>query len=92
MMGRPNVLYRALGTETVMEADRNECDTQTHDRFLLCSDGVHGVLPDAALAILLGRAENLQACAENIIDAALRADSQDNVTAVIVEIAHHKQK
>jgi serine/threonine protein phosphatase PrpC len=87
VMGRPNVLYRALGTDTAMEADHEECTTQIHDRFLLCSDGVHGVLPDAALTALLGRSENLQACAEHIIEAALRAGSQDNVTAVVVEIA-----
>jgi len=86
VMGRPNVLYRALGTDTEVEVDHVECVTITHDRFLLCSDGVYSVLPDAALSILLQRADNLQACAEHVTQAALRANSQDNVTAVIVEI------
>lgn len=87
LVGRPNVLYRALGTNSYAEVDHEECSAQTHDRFLLCSDGVHGVLPDARLAALLGRAENLQSCAEHITEAALLAGSQDNVTAVIVEVA-----
>ena len=92
MVGRPNVLYRALGTDSYAEADHEECAVQLHDRFLLCSDGVHGVLSDTALAALLGRNENLQACAEHITEAALLADSQDNVTAVIVEIAGKLQR
>ena len=92
VVGRPNVLYRALGTDAEMEADHEECAALLHDRFLLCSDGVHGVLSDNTLAALLGRAENLQACAEHIIDAALQADSQDNVTAVVVEIVNNKLK
>jgi serine/threonine protein phosphatase PrpC len=87
MLGRPNVLYRALGTDTVVDVDYLECATMPHDRYLLCSDGVHAVLSDTTLATLLGQAGNLQTCAERIIEAALQADSQDNVTAVIVERA-----
>ena len=55
--------------------------------FYCAATGYTGYCQDTTLAALLGRAENLQACAEHITEAALLADSQDNVTAVIVEIA-----
>jgi serine/threonine protein phosphatase PrpC len=37
-----HVLYRALGVETEVRLDYATQPVALHDRFLLCSDGVHG--------------------------------------------------
>src|SRR5579862_9861979 len=51
--GRSHTLNRALGVETEVRLDYAVQPVALHDRFLLCSDGVHGSLPEAALADLL---------------------------------------
>ena len=43
--GRSNMLYRALGVEPEARLDYIAQPMARHDRFLLCSDGVHGYLP-----------------------------------------------
>src|SRR5579862_1259552 len=50
---RSHTLNRALGVETEVRLDYAVQPVALHDRFLLCSDGVHGSLPEAALADLL---------------------------------------
>ena len=42
--GRSNILSRALGVETEVRLDYAAQPAALHDRFLLCSDGVHGYL------------------------------------------------
>ena len=42
--GRSNILFRALGVETEVRLDYATQPVALHDRFLLCSDGVHGSL------------------------------------------------
>src|SRR5579871_1465849 len=51
--GRANILSRALGVETEVALDYSSQPLARHDRFMLCSDGVHGVLdPDRIASIL----------------------------------------
>src|SRR5581483_4518985 len=50
----PHVLSRALGVEGEVRLDYATQPMALHDRFLLCSDGVHGALGDAAIAAILG--------------------------------------
>src|ERR1700742_2903824 len=51
--GRSNILNRALVVETEVRLDYASQPLARHDRFLLCSDGVHGVLPADAIAGIL---------------------------------------
>ena len=44
--GRSHVLNRALGVEAEVRLDYATQPVALHDRFLLCSDGVHGFLTD----------------------------------------------
>ena len=53
--GLSHVLYRAVGIEADVKLDVRHIGLQAHDRLLLTTDGVHGVLGDEALARLLGR-------------------------------------
>ena len=56
------------------------------DRFLLCSDGVHGVLDDRRLADLLAREAAPDEIARSVVDTALAAGSSDNVTALVLDV------
>ena len=85
--GGREYLARALGADSHLEVDYHTLELQEGDRILLTTDGVHGVLPRANLRELLaGCDEDLEGCAKTIVDAALAAGSDDNLTALIVSV------
>jgi serine/threonine protein phosphatase PrpC len=81
-----HILYRAVGVEASVRLDHAVQPLRPHDRFLLCSDGVHGVLSDRRIADLLGARASPSEDAERIVAAALAAGSEDNVTAMVIDI------
>lgn len=81
-----HVLYRAVGIESELRIDYAAHALSAHDRYLLCSDGVHAVLDDRALQTLLSVRAAPELDAQRIVDAALAAGSRDNVTAIIVDV------
>lgn len=81
-----HVLYRAVGLERQIRLDHWREELDVHDRLLLASDGVHGVLSDRAIARLLARRGSLEAGAQAIVDAALAAGSTDNATALVIDV------
>lgn len=81
-----HVLYRAVGLESSVRADYALHDLRLHDRFLLCCDGMHGTLTDARLQALLDERSSPQEDAQRLVEAALAAHSQDNVSALIVDV------
>ena len=81
-----SVITRALGTDPNMVADTYEVDAETGDRLLLCSDGLTGMLEDAAIAEMLGAYRDTNIAARALIDAANDAGGHDNISVVIVDI------
>ncbi|MGH8491742.1 MAG: protein kinase domain-containing protein [Moraxellaceae bacterium] len=80
-------LTRALGMDWQVEIDFRKTDVQAGDVFFLSTDGVHEFLPRPVLKKLLATAsENLEACCENILDAAFAAGSDDNISCQIVVV------
>src|SRR5258708_3395194 len=57
-----------------------------HDRFLLCSDGVHAVLTDDAIAEALRQRSAPDDTARALVAAALDAGSADNCTALVMDV------
>jgi serine/threonine protein phosphatase PrpC len=82
---RRNVLTRALGTETKVEADIREHVWQHGDIVLICSDGLNGMVPDARLCDILQAEEDLEQKADFLVHTALEAGGDDNVTVVLLE-------
>ncbi len=81
-----HVLFRAVGIEENLRIDYSAHSLELHDRFLLCSDGVHGVLSDRRiLALLMARAAP-EEDAQAIVQAAQEAGSQDNITALVIDV------
>jgi serine/threonine protein phosphatase PrpC len=84
--GRSNVLIRALGVETEVRLDYTTQPIAPHDRFLLCSDGVHGYLSTEAIAEIMRERVSSEDTARALVTAALRADSADNCTAMVLDV------
>lgn len=78
-----HVLTRALGVDPVAFTDTSRAAFAPGDILLLCSDGLHGVVPDEAIAQLLGQGSSLPERASALIDAALKSGGPDNVTVVL---------
>ena len=81
-----HVLLRAVGLEDHVRADASRHELRVHDRYLLCTDGVHGALPDRRIEALLAARGDPQASAAQIVAAALEAGSRDNVTALVLDV------
>lgn len=80
-----NVLYRYLGTRDGSSgSNAAEIIPQRGDRFMLCSDGVTDGVPDSEIARLLQSSEDPQLIAEQIVQAAQKGGSRDNITCVVV--------
>src|ERR1700722_3278704 len=84
--GRSNILNRALGVETEVRLDYATQPLARHDRFLLCSDGVHGVLSAEAITDILRERSGSDDSARALVAAALDAGSSDNCTAMVVDV------
>jgi serine/threonine protein phosphatase PrpC len=84
--GRSNILNRALGVETEVRLDYAAQPLALHDRFLLCSDGVHAFLSPEAIADILREGSASEDSARALVAAALSAGSTDNCTALVADV------
>jgi len=81
-----NVIVRALGMKDAVEVDLVRRELHDGDVFLLCSDGLSGMVPDDRIAELLrGHPRDLKGAGLALVDAANEAGGQDNVTCVLVQ-------
>ena len=82
-----NVVTRALAGGDDPEVDVTEVIPQPGERYLLCSDGLFGVVPDGRILELLGQqGVALEAICGGLIDAANAAGGPDNITTLILQI------
>lgn len=80
-----HIVTRALGRDDATP-DLRAVSALPGDVFLLCSDGVSDVVPDAHLQILLARTYHPASAAEAIVDRAIAVGGEDNATAVVIRI------
>lgn len=79
-----HVLTNVIGAREPIEMDVQERALRGGERFLLCSDGLHGVLDDQQLERVLASGASPSAMADDLIQQALDRNVSDNVTALIV--------
>ena len=79
-----HVLTSVIGSQDDVEVPVNARPALPGDRYLLCSDGVHGALEDNELWRLVREAGSARAAAETVVATALEHDGRDNLTAVVV--------
>ena len=80
------MLTRALGAEAEARLDYAAQPVALHDRFLLCSDGVHGVLTDESIGEALRERSAPDDTARALVAAALDSGSADNCTALVLDV------
>jgi len=83
---RSHILNRALGVETEVRLDYSTQPVARHDRFLLCSDGVHRVLAAETIADILRERSASEESAQALVAAALHSGSTDNCTTLVVDV------
>jgi len=79
-----NVITRAVGNRDYVEVDTGLVALSTGDRFLLCSDGLHGYLREEEISIVtfLGA----ETAVHRFIEIANDRGGKDNITAILVEV------
>ena len=83
-----SVITRALGTEPDIDVDTFSVEGRPADVFLICSDGLSDMLARETIAsILRDRRDDLDAAAKELVREANRAGGEDNITAVLFELA-----
>jgi protein phosphatase len=80
-----NLLLQAIGPTAAVAPDVELCTARPGDLYLLCSDGLYGNTPHAAIAQALARASarSLDGCCAELIALAKTHGSRDNITAVL---------
>src|SRR5438445_94637 len=63
---------------------------QGGDRFLLCTDGLSGVVADEQLLSFIKEKTDVQECADGLGQLALDAGSRDNVSCIVIEVIENK--
>jgi protein phosphatase len=80
-----NMITRSLGAADTVEPDILAVELRPGDRFLLCSDGLSGVLADRELLEIAG-AGSPSVAAWNLIDRANLRGGKDNITALVLSV------
>lgn len=81
-----NLLTRALDGLHDVESDLSVLPVRPGDRFLLCTDGLHGVLADSEIAELLASPSDPTGIVGALVDRALAGGAPDNVTALVADV------
>lgn len=86
-----NVLWKYLGSAEVGEGPEVKVvPMQAGDRFLLCSDGLSGVVTDEQLMAYMKDKPNAQECADGLGQLALDQGSRDNISCIVVDVVEVK--
>lgn len=80
-----NVVTRALGVRGTALADTFDFETMPGDRFMLCTDGLHGYMDDEE-AYLLAANGGPDTASERLVEFALDSGGADNVTVVLADV------
>ncbi len=80
-----NIILRALGQQRQVDVEVNVHEPRPADLFMLCSDGLSGMVEDRILeSILQKQSGNLDACAKKLLDTANANGGVDNSTVILV--------
>jgi serine/threonine protein phosphatase PrpC len=80
-------ILQALGVGPDVEPSLSIIDLRKNDRVLLCSDGLHGLVGDPALALLISEPHSVAESVKLLVAAARAAGGTDNITAIVCEVA-----
>ena len=82
-----NLVTRALGIDSAVEAEIHEYDTQPGDIYLLCSDGLSDMVSDEDIGMTLqALGANLNLAVQQLVQMANDNGGRDNVSAILIKI------
>ena len=80
-------MWKYLGSREVGEGPEVVTETvEAGDRFMLCTDGLSGVVTDDQLREFMQGQPDAQACADALGQFALDSGSRDNVSCVVIDV------
>ena len=80
-----NVLTNVLGAREQTDIHLAEMPLRGNETLLLCTDGLHSAVDDAAIARILTPGGELASSAQALVDAAIGGGSRDNITVLLVQ-------
>ncbi|NUZ04451.1 Stp1/IreP family PP2C-type Ser/Thr phosphatase [Piscinibacter koreensis] len=81
-----NLVTRAVGVEDTVLLETHLHDVQPGDLYLLCSDGLSDMVPDATISQLLQSCDLLPEAGDALIAAANEAGGKDNISVVLARV------
>jgi len=86
----PNITYltRALGIDQTLDIDYQYQALEQGDTFILATDGIYEFISSADIANIINNTHNVDAAAQTILQQALDAGSDDNLSIQIVRVDH----
>jgi len=81
-----NVITKALGTERLAEPDFYKVSLDKNDILMLCTDGLHGEVPQEAMEKIMDRGKSMNDTCTLLVDEAIRYGGRDNITVVCIKI------
>jgi PPM family protein phosphatase len=81
-----SLLLRALDGRSAAEPDLSVHDALPGDRYLLCSDGLSGVVADEILRDTLEAVDDPDAATRELIELAIAGGGPDNITCIVADV------
>lgn len=81
-----SLLMRALGSGEHVEPDLSIREVRAGDRYLICSDGLSGVVSHQTLEDTLASYQGPQETVQQLIELALRGGGPDNITVIVADV------
>jgi protein phosphatase len=81
-----HILSRSLGSGLFVKAEIDQLQLLPGDVLLLCSDGLHGAVADEEIASAIGRHQDLEVAARELVSSANQHDGSDNVSVQLIRI------
>ncbi|MET9605042.1 PP2C family serine/threonine-protein phosphatase [Streptomyces sp. NPDC006512] len=81
-----SLLMRALGSGDIVEPDLSIREVRAGDRYLICSDGLSGVVSHQTLEETLADYHGPHETVQSLIQLALRGGGPDNITCIVADV------
>ena len=81
-----SMLLRALDGRADVEPDLSLREARLGDRYLLCSDGLSGVVSEETLHRTLAKVEDLNEVVLQLVELAIRGGGPDNITCIVADV------
>ena len=83
-----NRILKALGIKPELSPTFNSLKPKNDDVFLICSDGLSGMVNDKTIERVLSSGNSIARSGEDLIDLALEAGGVDNITVELIKVTN----